>query len=326
MTSAEAKLLIQWYQNHKRDLPWRRTRDAYRVWISESMLQQTTTTAVLGFYDRFLDKFPTLYKLSEASLEEVFEKWAGLGYYSRARNLHKAAQELVKRGGFPKTYIELMQLPGFGPYTARAVSSLAFSEKAAVLDGNVIRVICRKENLKWPWWQSKFRDKLQKRADDWLHSTTDSSVWNQAVMELGAQICLPKNPQCTICPWLSHCKSRRAKNMLTLPLKKPRKDSEIWLWRPHVRRKKEHIQLIKNNYAPFLQESWFLPGEVKKLKAKPKSFQFRHHITHYDIYVQIDKQGKKNHNLKLNEPRWVKPSDLQRWAPSSLIQKVLKYE
>ena len=161
----DQKNLIAWYQKNKRVLPWRASQDPYKIWISEVMLQQTTVTAVIPYYEKFLKLFPTVQKLAAATIEDVYEMWAGLGYYSRARNLHKSAvllSEMILSGnGFPQSYQQLLELPGFGPYTARAVSSLAFGEKTGVLDGNVIRVLSRKYGIDSDWWQTVARNDLQ---------------------------------------------------------------------------------------------------------------------------------------------------------------------
>lgn len=157
--------LVDWYHQNKRELPWRQSRDAYRIWISEVMLQQTTTQAVIPYYEKFLTRFPKLNDLAAAPESEVLKYWAGLGYYSRARNLHKAAKRLNETG-FPKTAAELIEYPGFGPYTSRAVSSLAFDEPVGVLDGNVIRILSRVDGKAYEWWNKQDRQTLQERADE----------------------------------------------------------------------------------------------------------------------------------------------------------------
>ncbi len=165
--AATKNRFLEWYRKNRRDLPWRHTRDPYSIWISETMLQQTTTQAVIPFYERFLKRFPDVRSLAAGRLEDVFEMWSGLGYYSRARNLHKAAKALAERR-FPRRFEELIELPGFGPYTARAVASLAFGQEAGVLDGNVIRVLSRVHDLAEEWWKTSGRKKLQTLSDAWV--------------------------------------------------------------------------------------------------------------------------------------------------------------
>jgi A/G-specific adenine glycosylase len=318
----DQKNLLDWYQANKRDLPWRQNRDPYRIWISETMLQQTTTTAVLGYYDRFLKRFPTLLSLAQAQIADVYEVWAGLGYYSRARNLHHAAQNLAPLPGFPKTFAELMEFKGFGPYTARAVSSLAFSEPVGVLDGNVIRVLSRKQNLAVEWWRPKVRAHLQERVDAFV-AGGPSEILNQALMELGSQICTPKSPHCQLCPWFKTCEGRKAETLALRPLKKPRRKSEIWVWQPVIHRRKKQILLVHNDYAPFLKNSWLLPGTSKKLKTRPKSYDFRHSITHHDIFVQL--QTKPTRIKPRGEKQiWVESEKIHQYVPASLVKKALK--
>ncbi|NUN05432.1 MAG: A/G-specific adenine glycosylase, partial [Bdellovibrio sp.] len=226
------KQLTQWYKKNLRPLPWRENKNPYRIWLSEVMLQQTTVVAVIPYFEKFLNKFPTVQDLANAPESDVLEAWAGLGYYSRARNLHKAAKALATHG-FPATAAELLQLPGFGPYTSRAVASIAFGEKVGVLDGNVIRVLSRRYGLKLEWWNSKGRDTLQGISND-LSALGNADIVNQGLMELGATVCTPQKVICMLCPWASTCVSREKNLVDKLPLKKPRKESEVWVWKPLV--------------------------------------------------------------------------------------------
>src|ERR1700686_5037187 len=193
--------LLGWFAEAKRDLDWRRTRDPYRVWISEIMLQQTRVAAVLPYYRRFLARFPTVDALARARRESVLRSWAGLGYYSRARNLHRAAKEIVARHGgeFPSRMEEALELPGIGHYTAAAVLSIAYGEPHAVLDGNVARVLARLGAVRGDLRQPKKWGSLQKTASRLLPPKA-SGDWNQAMMELGATLCTPRAPRCAACP------------------------------------------------------------------------------------------------------------------------------
>lgn len=314
---ALAAAIFHWYKQHKRNLPWRKNKDPYRIWISEIMLQQTTVQAVIPFYDRFLSAFPDVHSLANVPVEQVLPLWAGLGYYSRARNLHQAAQILSKRG-FANNYSSLQELPGIGPYTARAISSIAFNEPVGVLDGNVIRILCRVLSLRLEWWKPKERTDLQAIAD-LLAQQHESAIINQAMMELGATICTPKNPACNICPWQSQCLAFKNNQVLQLPLKKDRKSFEIWYWTPQVIINKKTIALIENETLPFLKKSLLPPGPAKKLKQKPKQFDFLHTITHHKIYVKADlKSGAASKHY-----RWVNLNQLAEANPSSLLQKTL---
>ncbi|MGB6432018.1 MAG: A/G-specific adenine glycosylase, partial [Candidatus Acidiferrales bacterium] len=201
--------LLAWYHASKRDLPWRRTHDPYRIWLSEIMLQQTRVAAVIGYYERFLDRFPTIESLAAARAEEVLRLWAGLGYYSRARNLLRAAQQIIAQHGgeFPRAWDAAIALPGIGTYTAAAILSIAYGEPHAVLDGNVARVLARVDavrgDLRAPRRWNALTVRAQQIADPFA-----SGDWNQAMMELGATICLPRAPLCEICPVREFCRAR----------------------------------------------------------------------------------------------------------------------
>ncbi len=209
--------LLEWYRTAKRDLPWRQSADPYAITVSEFMLQQTQVITVIPYYHRWLKLFPTWSHLAEAPIEQVLHAWEGLGYYTRARNLHRLAQQVRQLDGvLPSDLEKLLHLPGFGPYTAAAVGSIAFGLAAAVLDGNVIRVLARLESISTPIDRPAVRKQLQELADFWLESglsTTQSlenipGTHNQAVMELGATLCVPRKPQCLICPLHSSCTGR----------------------------------------------------------------------------------------------------------------------
>jgi len=202
--------LLAWFRDYRRTLPWRATRDPYRIWISEVMLQQTRVAAVIPYYERFLARFPDVRALAEAPEEEVLRLWSGLGYYSRARNLQKAAQRIVGQhaGQFPRKAEDVLALPGIGAYTAAAVLSIAFDEPLAVLDGNVARVIARLDALHGDLREPQRWRVLQARASALLASD-EAGDWNQAMMELGATVCTPQNPQCLLCPASNFCEARK---------------------------------------------------------------------------------------------------------------------
>ncbi|HUK87164.1 MAG TPA: A/G-specific adenine glycosylase, partial [Terriglobales bacterium] len=197
--------LLTWYGRHRRALPWRATRDPYRIWLSEIMLQQTRVKAVLGHYRRFLERFPDVRALARARVSSVLAAWSGLGYYRRARSLHAAARVLVgEQGGeFPRTAEELRMLPGVGRYTAAAIASIAFGEPEAVVDGNVERVLSRLRGCHLPARQA------WEMAEQLLDRERPGD-FNQAMMELGATLCLPGEPLCTRCPVARWCRSRGA--------------------------------------------------------------------------------------------------------------------
>jgi len=318
------KNLLSWYEANRRDLPWRQNRDPYRIWISEVMLQQTTTQAVIPFYEKFLGRFKNVKALATAPESEVLKYWAGLGYYSRARNLHKAAKALHAEG-FPKTAAELLELPGFGPYTSRAVSSLAFDEAVGVLDGNVIRILSRVYGNAWSWWATKDRLELQNRAD--VLAAENSHTVNQAMMELGATICTPQSPSCFLCPWSRQCVARTEGRIEELPLKKPKAASKMFLWSPQIYRRGKRIAFIDNTYAPFLKGSKIFPGRISTLSKRPDSFAYKHTITNHEIYTQLGKptslkSEKRPSNGKIY---WIDLDKISEEIPYSLVTKALKH-
>lgn len=316
--------LLNWYKQNKRELPWRNTSDPYKIWVSEVMLQQTTVKAVIPFYEKFLKKFPTVKSLAQASIKEVYTYWAGLGYYSRADNLHKAAK-LLAENEFPNTHQELLEYPGFGPYTARAVASFAFNDNTGVLDGNVIRFLSRYHGLALHWWENSARTQLQNLADDWVLKF-DASEMNQALIEIGATICTPKSPSCMLCPVRTTCTSYAQNLQEKLPLKKERKKLEVWIWEAEVFQKKNKIAFTINDYAPFMKGKTIFPGRVKKSKTAPKIYNYKHNITHHEIYVKLKilpvtaKTGATGDGLK-----WISKTQIVKINPASLIQKALKY-
>jgi A/G-specific adenine glycosylase len=228
LDSAEAKQfrksLLDWFQTYQRDLPWRKDHDPYRIWVSEIMLQQTRVATVIPYYERFLARFPDVQSLAAAPQEEVLRLWSGLGYYSRARNLQHAAQQIVaKHGGeFPHQREDVMALAGIGEYTAAAILSIAFGEERAVLDGNVARVISRLEAVRGDLREPLRWRRLQSTADELLARESPGD-WNQAMMELGATLCTPRSPQCLLCPVAEFCKARKLGMAESLPEKRKKR-------------------------------------------------------------------------------------------------------
>ncbi len=282
------------------------------------MLQQTTVTAVLPYYERFLRLFPTLESLANAPENRVLEAWSGLGYYSRARNLHRAAQALVANKGFPQTVDKLLEYPGFGPYTARAVATFAFGAPVGVVDGNVIRLLSRFYGLEVQHWLPKGRHLLQEKADE-LAQTPQASTLNQALIELGATLCTPQNPSCLLCPWLSQCQAHRSDRIDKLPLRRPKAKMETWLWKPQIHFQNGKIGFVQNDHLPFLKGQWILPGLSMKIDKKPKQYDVKHGITKFDIYIQLEKSQQPQGKMK-----WVPLKDIKKISPTSMIQKVLK--
>jgi A/G-specific adenine glycosylase len=251
------KQLLGWFRQFQRDLPWRRTKDPYRIWISEIMLQQTRVAAVIPYYERFLTRFPDVRALAEAPQEEVLRLWSGLGYYSRARNLQKAAQQIVAQHGgrFPQKEETVLALSGIGPYTGAAILSIAFGAKHAVLDGNVARVLARLGAIRGDLRESRRWQALQKTADVLLDAKFPGD-WNQAMMELGAMVCTPRSPQCLVCPVAKFCRARQSGEPESFPEK---------------RKKREAVQIVLAAavFSTSRGQTLLLPPPQQKTENKP---------------------------------------------------------
>lgn len=218
--------LLKWFAENKREMPWRGELAPYKIWISEVMLQQTQVVTVIPYYHRFLEKFPTVQSLAAASLGEVLKMWEGLGYYARARNLHKAAQKIVAehQGILPKSFAQLKTLPGFGEYTAGAVASIAFGENVPAVDGNVKRVLSRIFAIESDITRGDGRKQLHAIAETLAQETIEPANWTETLIELGATVCLPKNPKCETCPISDgFCAAQSRGIQSKLPVKPPRK-------------------------------------------------------------------------------------------------------
>jgi A/G-specific adenine glycosylase len=227
--TTEAAALLAWYDRHARDLPWRakvgQTPDPYHVWLSEIMLQQTTVAAVKGYFARFLSRLPDVESLAAASPDTVMQLWSGLGYYSRARNLHACAKTVVAAHGgrFPDTEEALLRLPGIGPYTAAAIAAIAFNRKAAAIDGNVERVISRFRRIETPLPAARPLIRAETLA---IVPEGRSGDFAQALMDLGAMVCTPRSPACALCPWAEPCRARAAGDAGSFPRKQPKRTGQ----------------------------------------------------------------------------------------------------
>jgi len=320
--TAIRRRLLHWYGRHKRDLPWRRTTDPYRIWISEIMLQQTRVAAVIPYYDRFLTLFPDPAALASAREQDLLAAWAGLGYYARARNLQKAARAIVELRGFPVDYTTLRQLPGVGDYTASAVASIAFGMPHAVLDGNVLRVLSRLVaeggNIK----SQLVRKNLGAVADTLLDRKRPGE-FNQALMELGATVCLPKQPLCGQCPIRPHCQARAQGVQNQLPVNGVR---------PVASRRELHLLVIDQGGKVLLAERpvdsrrlagfWELPEreQVPDAIVQRPGGEFRHTIVHTTYLVQVNRATVRR---RPDGFQWIRKSALQSFPLSTTARKAL---
>jgi A/G-specific adenine glycosylase len=302
--------LLGWFDRHKRDLPWRQDRDPYRVWLSEVMLQQTRVAAVTNHYERFLQRFPSVEKLAAAREASVLATWSGLGYYRRARMLHAAAKRIVKEHGgkFPRSAEDLRALPGIGRYTGAAIASIAFDQPAAVVDGNVERVLQRVHG------KNMAGEELWRAAGELL-SQERPGDFNQAMMELGATVCLPRQPQCLLCPVSELCATR----------------GELQQQIKATRQTKRHINytLACRNGSIFLVQrskaSTLMPGmwELPEMAANETTAAWltvRHSITVTDYVVRV-LRGTPPKNLN---GRWVRKSRVTALPLTGLARKILR--
>lgn len=255
-----SNILIQWYDEYKRDLPWRKTQDPYLIWISEVILQQTRVEQGCGYFERFIERFPSVDKLAGADEEEVLKLWQGLGYYSRARNLHAAAKMILDRfdGSFPKKYKEVLTLKGVGDYTAAAIVSFAYNAPYAVLDGNVYRVLSRVFAIDTPINTSKGKREFSELSQILLNEM-NPGIHNQAIMEFGALQCVPVSPNCEKCPLLSLCLSYSQGKVKMLPVKEKKlKIRERYFYYFEVRCG-ENVFLRKRIYKDIWQNLYEFP-------------------------------------------------------------------
>jgi A/G-specific adenine glycosylase len=241
-----SKFLLPWYEINKRSLPWRSGRNPYMIWVSEIILQQTRIYQGIDYFQRFIDRFPDVTTLATANIEDVLLIWQGLGYYSRARNMHQTARTIISeyQGEFPTTYKELIQLKGIGPYTAAAISSISFNEKKAAVDGNVFRVIARLFGIREAPGMAHSRSVIQQKADQILDKQ-DPGSHNQAMMELGARICKPTSPICHACPLSRQCYAYKSGEADLLPLRK----------KPSRKRKRYfHYLVVFHNGSTYIRQ------------------------------------------------------------------------
>jgi A/G-specific adenine glycosylase len=305
------KGLLAWYDRNRRDLPWRNDRDPYRVWISEIMLQQTRVSAVLEHYHRFLRRFPTVRKLAAARQSSVLAAWSGLGYYRRARMMHAAAKAIVKRHGgkFPRSIAPLRGLPGIGRYTAAAIASIVSDEPAAVVDGNVERVLGR------VFGAGLAGESLWETAEALL-SRTRPGDFNQAMMELGAIVCLPRQPRCSVCPVFGLCATR---GHLAQPKKLiGQKRRDVCYALDH---RNSSIFLVQRpEHASLMPGMWELPEIAANAAEGRVSLTLRHSITVTDYRVRVMRGPAQSGS----EGHWVQKRRVGRLPLTGLARKILR--
>lgn len=324
-----ANNILAWFQIHGRQLPWRETKDPYPIWLSEIILQQTRVSQGMAYWQRFIERYPKVEELAAASEDEVLRLWQGLGYYTRARNLHTAAQQIVNMGHFPKTLEEIKKLKGVGDYTAAAIASFAFNIPVAAVDGNVFRVLARYQGIETPINTTEGKKLFTALANDVL-PTNQAASFNQAMMDFGATQCTPSSPRCPSCPLLENCVAYREGKVELLPnkLKKikikerhltyiyircrgkvaihRRGEGDIWqgLWEP----------LLLKNEPP---SSLGIPLQLKRKGVK-------HVLTHQVLLADIYLAEVATPPQLPEDYVWIEEKELDRHALPRLIEKLIE--
>ena len=337
-----SRIILQWYSENARDLPWRRTRDPYAVWLSEIILQQTRIVQGTAYWHRFMERFPTVQDLAEASEDEVLRLWEGLGYYSRARNLHTAARQIVADGSFPDTLEGIRKLKGVGDYTAAAIGSICFDLPAAVVDGNVYRVLARYFGISTPVGTTEAKKEFTRLANQLLPADSPAQ-FNQGMMDFGALQCTPQNPACLTCPLQATCNAFRTGRVEMLPVKKPavqvqeRRFSYVYVrfnGQTAIRRRGPG-DIWQGLYEPLVtsptaEGNYFLcsspknqfPSAIAKptLIRKGVKHQLTHRILLTDFYL-----WEPNERPELPEGYfWIKETELDRYAKPRLFELLLE--
>ncbi len=334
--------LLPWFERHRRDLPWRHTCDPYQIWIAEVMLQQTTVRTALPRFEAFLARFPDVATLAGASEEDVVAAWSGLGYYHRARNLHRAARYLLERhaGRFPRGLPAALAVPGVGLYTASAVLSIAFGLPLPVVDGNVRRVLARIFTLRGKAWR---KDSSYYNLAGELLDTRAPGAWNQALMELGATICAPRRPACPACPVARTCLARAQGVQETLPEGRTARPAVAVTVAAALIEKTGRFLLVRREGGRLLGGMWEVPqtsldGEgrpalVRELRDRhglevtvgPLLATTRHAITYRRIRVEVfSARLTRPPALDPEQARWVTPAEARSLPVSSLTHKILR--
>jgi A/G-specific adenine glycosylase len=328
--------LLKWYNHNKRNLPWRNEKDPYKIWVSEIILQQTRVEQGLPYYLKFVKKFPDIKSLANATQDQVLKIWEGLGYYRRALHMHVAANQMLTRfkGTFPTEFEKILTLKGVGDYTASAIASIAFNEPKAVVDGNVIRVISRLFCVKEDTLKASVKNKIKKIAND-LIDQSNPGDFNQAMMELGATVCLPRNPKCHECPVHQFCLAKKYNKSGQLPTKKSKvKTKERYLLYRAIQ-KNQKIFIVKRQNEDIWKGLYELPSiefedikafnvHLEKLKSEGRSVlgPIKHVLSHQVIFAGITKE-KTLVDEPMYESFWVELTNLSKYPKPVLISKLL---
>jgi A/G-specific adenine glycosylase len=336
--------LLAWFDRHQRDLPWRNTADPYAIWLSEVMLQQTQVSTVVPYWRRFLERFPTVRALAAAPLPDVLALWRGLGYYSRARHLHRAAQEITTQHGgrLPSTAAELLELPGFGRYTAGAVASIAFGEAAPLVDGNVARVLSRLFVIEGAPGDRAREAKLWELAEG-LVAGERPGAWNQALMELGATVCRPEKPTCLLCPVRAHCGALAQGRVDELPPPRQRAAPKRLALGVAVWERRGRFLLARREESGLFGGLWELPSVPLRASTRALANTFariglrltlgeslgvvRRTLTHRALELHLFRANGRampRKALEYRELRWASLAEADALGMSTAMEKALE--
>ena len=322
-----SKTILNWYAINGRELPWRQTTNPYAIWLSEVIMQQTRIAQGTAYWERFMKRWHNVHELAKATEDEVLREWQGLGYYSRARNLHKAAQQIVGLGRFPETYKELKQLKGIGEYTAAAISSISFAEPVAVVDGNVYRVLARYFGIDTPIDSTEGKKVFKAMAQEYLPKEAPAA-YNQGLMDFGAIQCTPTSPNCEVCPLIDTCFAANNNKVADLPVKaKKTKQRERHFSFIYIRCNGE-TAIRRRGAGDIWQGLWELPTKELLGNAIENATlikkNVKHILTHQIIFADF-------YLLETNVPPtlpadyiWIKESEIERYALPRLIDLLVK--
>ena len=316
--------ILEWFRENGRVLPWRETRDPYAIWLSEIILQQTRIEQGKPYWERFMKRWPTVEALARASEDEVLREWQGLGYYSRARNLHEAAKQIVEMGGFPQTVEGIKRLKGVGDYTAAAIGSIAFNLPAAVVDGNVYRVLARHYGIETPINTTEGKKEFTALANSLLPAN-DASAFNQAMMDFGAVQCTPVNPQCTVCPLQETCVALHDGKTASLPVKrktlKVQERHLVYIYVRHQGKTAIHRRaagdIWQGLYEPWLTEA--VPSGAILLRQGVK-----HVLTHRILYADFYLWEPAEQPQLPDDYFWIPEADIDQYGVPRLIELLLE--
>jgi A/G-specific adenine glycosylase len=325
--------ITDWYRLNKRDLPWRNTTDPFKIWLSEVILQQTRVDQGLAYYLKFIQRFETVHELARATEQEVLSLWQGLGYYSRARNLHNTAKFIssVHNGIFPGSFLDLKKLKGIGDYTAAAIASFCFNESVGVVDGNVYRVLSRYFNVDLPIDSSEGKKYFFLLAQELISVMSDPGEYNQAIMEFGALQCTPKNPDCTTCPLQDNCQATLTGTQLMRPIKKGKTKTRPRFFHYYVLDNPSHYTLVQRGVSDIWANLFEFPMkelsanefEQKELELATGTKPIKHILSHQTIYARFLLVTKLDAELSKNTIQ-IKKTDLSDYPLPRIIDRYLE--